>query len=65
MLKAVAIEHSKDVNGAAEVIVSEVLPFLLQQSTVDHPLPKECSPSGLSVGRGKTEADINPFDTIC
>ncbi|XP_058008688.1 uncharacterized protein LOC110658749 isoform X2 [Hevea brasiliensis] len=51
MLKAVAIENPKDVNGAAEVIISEVLPFLSQQSMVDSPLHKDCSPSGLSGGR--------------
>ncbi|KAJ9187665.1 hypothetical protein P3X46_003093 [Hevea brasiliensis] len=59
ILKAVAIEHPKDVSGAAEVVLSEVLPFLTQQSMVDRPLHRDCSPSGLSDRRAENEEQKN------
>ena len=33
MLKAVAIEHSKDVDTAVEVVLVEVIPFLSKGTT--------------------------------
>ncbi|KAF2298662.1 hypothetical protein GH714_024594 [Hevea brasiliensis] len=59
ILKAVAIEHPKDVSGAAEVVLSEVLPFLAQQSMVDRPLHRDCRPSGLSDRRAENEEQKN------
>lgn len=41
ILKAVAIENSKDVDAAAETILSEILPYLSQKPTTTSPLQKQ------------------------
>ncbi|GKU86637.1 hypothetical protein SLEP1_g1137 [Rubroshorea leprosula] len=41
ILKAVAIENSKDVDAAAETILSEILPYLSQNPTTTSPLQKQ------------------------
>ncbi|GLT42588.1 hypothetical protein SLA2020_165790 [Shorea laevis] len=41
ILKAVAIENSKDVDAAAETILFEILPYLSQKPTTTSPLQKQ------------------------
>lgn len=36
LLKAVAIEHSKDADAAVETIVTEVLPFITEKAKASH-----------------------------
>lgn len=45
ILKAVAIEHSKDADAAVNDILTEVLPYMARQSTV-----RANSPRGMSNG---------------
>ncbi|EEF29311.1 conserved hypothetical protein [Ricinus communis] len=63
ILKAVAIEHPKDADVAADVVISEVLPFLA--TIVDSPpVNSDRKPSGLSAGRGDS-LESNSIDKAC
>ncbi|XP_050237677.1 uncharacterized protein LOC126687241 isoform X1 [Mercurialis annua] len=56
MLKAVAIEHPKDPDLAAEIVISEVLPYLARLSIAGPPIIDDCNKaSGLSAGKAKYE----------
>ena len=45
ILKAVAIEHSKDADVAVEVVLSEIIPSLSRQSAVPSPPCEDTTPS--------------------
>ncbi|KAG5252000.1 hypothetical protein OIU76_008191 [Salix suchowensis] len=56
ILKAVAIEHSKDAGVAVEVVLSEVLPFLTRQSAV--PIPRCVNTTPISDGEAEHEEQV-------
>lgn len=57
ILKAVAIEHSKDADVAAEVVLSEVIPSLSRHSAAPSPPCEDTSPSLLLDGQTEQEEE--------
>ncbi|XP_051143210.1 uncharacterized protein LOC127259710 [Andrographis paniculata] len=43
LLRAVAIEHSKDADAAVEIVLSEIIPFFMERSTPSSPLIENMS----------------------
>ncbi|KAB5527514.1 hypothetical protein DKX38_021361 [Salix brachista] len=59
ILKAVAIEHSKDADVAVEVVLSEIIPSLSRQSAVRSPPCEDTTPSLPSDGQNEQEKETS------
>ncbi|KAJ6343555.1 hypothetical protein OIU76_005322 [Salix suchowensis] len=57
ILKAVAIEHSKDADVAVEVVLSEIIPSLSRHSAVPSPPCEDTTPSLPSDGENEQEKE--------
>ncbi|KAL3725556.1 hypothetical protein ACJRO7_030565 [Eucalyptus globulus] len=55
LLKAVAIEHPKDADAAVEVVLSEVLPHMLQKEKIADSCSENTSSLGQSVGEVESD----------
>ncbi|CAA0815525.1 Unknown protein [Striga hermonthica] len=59
VLRAVAIEHSKDVDAAAEAVLMEIIPFLTERSRSTTPLAGSISKSQSSKDATATTQTVN------
>ncbi|GER39235.1 hypothetical protein STAS_15832 [Striga asiatica] len=59
VLRAVAIEHSKDVDAAAEAVLMEIIPFLTERSRSTTPLARSISESQSSQDATATTQTVN------
>ncbi|KAF5731514.1 hypothetical protein HS088_TW18G00192 [Tripterygium wilfordii] len=57
LLRAVAIEHSKDVDAAVDSVISEIIPYWSQRSFAVFPPREDIRPVGTSDGGGESEAE--------
>ncbi|KAJ4727514.1 nuclear mitotic apparatus protein 1-like isoform X1 [Melia azedarach] len=57
LLKAVAIEHSKDADAAANVVLTEILPHWSKQASPLDQSSSSSSPKGQSPGGGHSDGD--------